>query len=200
MTRRGKIRSGTFLLAAVAVLGIGLSVRNMQAAEAETTLSYVYQRAVSDLSGYVSGMETALEKSRYANTATAQTGLAAQLLEESSGAKAALAALPAAGENSNNINRFLSQAGDYASYLSRRLAAGQQLSEEEFDNLSTLHDYAETLSTELQKLEERFRYGRVTMDEAEDTLKNVIEVLPDYGGELEKSASAFGEYPTLIYE
>ena len=94
MTRRGKIRSGTFLLAAVAVLGIGFSIRNMQAAEAETTLSYVYQRAVSDLSGYVSGMETALEKSRYANTATAQTGLAAQLLEESSGAKAALAALP----------------------------------------------------------------------------------------------------------
>ena len=200
MTRRGKIRSGTFLLAAVAVLGIGFSIRNMQAAEAETTLSYVYQRAVSDLSGYVSGIEAALEKSRYANTATAQTGLAAQLLEESSGAKAALAALPAAGENSNNINRFLSQAGDYASYLSRRLAAGQELSEKEFDNLSTLHDYAKTLSTELQKLEERFRYGRVTMNEAKSTLKKVIEVLPDYGGELEKSASAFGEYPTLIYD
>ena len=94
MTRRGKIRTGIFALAAVTVLGVGLSVRNMQAAEAETTLSYVYQRAVNDLSGYVSGMEAALEKVRYANTATAQTSLAAQLLEESSGAKAALAALP----------------------------------------------------------------------------------------------------------
>ena len=82
MTRRGKIRAGTFALATVAVLGIGISVQNQQAMEAETTLSYVYQRAVSDLSGYVSGMETALEKVRYANTATAQTSLAAQLLEE----------------------------------------------------------------------------------------------------------------------
>ena len=93
MTRRGKIRAGTFALAAVTVFGISLGVRNMQAMEAETTLSYVYQRAVSDLSGYVSGMEGALEKVRYANTATAQTSLAAQLLEESSGAKAALAHL-----------------------------------------------------------------------------------------------------------
>ena len=127
MTRRGKIRTGIFVLAAVTVLGVGLSVRNMQAAEAETTLSYVYQRAVNDLSGYVSGMENALEKVRYANTATAQTSLAAQLLEESSGAKAALAALPVSGENSGNINRFLAQSGDYASYLSRRLAAGSTL-------------------------------------------------------------------------
>src|SRR5699024_4420753 len=143
MTRRGKIRAGTFALATVAVLGIGISVQNQQAMEAETTLSYVYQRAVSDLSGYVSGMEAALEKVRYANTATAQTSRAAQRLEESSGAKAALAALPASGENSNNINRFLSQAGDYASYLSRRLAAGSTLGEEEFNNLSSLRQYAQ---------------------------------------------------------
>ena len=119
MTRRGKIRAGTFALATVAVLGIGISVQNQQAMEAETTLSYVYQRAVRDLSGYVSGMETALEKVRYANTATAQTSLAAQLLEESSGAKAALAALPASGENSGNINRFLAQAGGLDSRLGK---------------------------------------------------------------------------------
>ena len=200
MTRRGKIRVGTFALAAVTVFSVSLGVRNMQAMEAETTLSYVYQRAVSDLSGYVSGMEAALEKVRYANTATAQTSLAAQLLEESSGAKAALAALPTSGENSSNINRFLSQAGDYASYLARRVSAGQDLTEEEFDNLSTLRKYAQTLSEELQKLEERFRYGRVTMNEARSTLENITEILPSYGGELEENASAFGEYPTLIYD
>ena len=200
MTRRGKIRTGIFTLAAVTVLGVGLSVRNMQATEAETTLSYVYQRAVNDLSGYVSGMEAALEKVRYANTATAQTSLAAQLLEESSGAKAALAALPVSGENSNNINRFLSQSGDYASYLSRRLAAGSTLEEEDFENLSMLRQYSETLNEELQKLEERFRYGKVTMNEAKTTLQNITEALPAFGGELEKNASAFGEYPTLIYD
>lgn len=200
MTRRGKIRTGIFALAAVTVLGVGLSVRNMQAAEAETTLSYVYQRAVNDLSGYVTGMENALEKVRYANTATAQTSLAAQLLEESSGAKAALAALPVSGENSGNINRFLAQSGDYASYLSRRLAAGSTLGNEDFENLSMLRKYAEILNEELQKLEERFRYGKVTMNEAKTTLQNITEALPAFGGELEKSASAFGEYPTLIYD
>lgn len=200
MTRRGKIRTGIFALAAVTVLGVGLSVRNMQATEAETTLSYVYQRAVNDLSGYVTGMENALEKVRYANTATAQTSLAAQLLEESSGAKAALAALPVSGENSGNINRFLAQSGDYASYLSRRLAAGSTLGDEDFENLSMLRKYAETLNEELQKLEERFRYGKVTMNEAKTTLQNITEALPAFGGELEKSASAFGEYPTLIYD
>ena len=108
MNRRGKIRIGVFALAAVTVLSAGLTMRTMQAQESETTLSYVYQRAVNDLSGYVSGMEAALEKVRYANTATAQTSLAAQLLEESSGAKAALAVMPTSGENSGNINRFLS--------------------------------------------------------------------------------------------
>ena len=171
MNRRGKIRVGTFALAAALVLGASFALQAMEKSQAETTLSYVYQRAVNDLSGYVSGMEAALEKARYANTATAQTSLAAQLLEESSGAKAALAALPTSGENSNNINRFLSQAGDYASYLSRRLAAGSTLGEEEFNNLSSLRQYAQTLNQELQKLEERFRYGRVTMTEAKNTLQ-----------------------------
>ena len=134
MNRRGKIRVGTFALAAALVLGASFALQAMEKSQAETTLSYVYQRAVNDLSGYVSGMEAALEKARYANTATAQTSLAAQLLEESSGAKAALAALPTSGENSSNINRFLSQAGDYASYLSRRLAAGSTLGKK---NLTT---------------------------------------------------------------
>ncbi len=200
MNRRGKIRVGTFALAAALVLGASFALQVMEKSQAETTLSYVYQRAVNDLSGYVSGMEAALEKVRYANTATAQTGLAAQLLEESSGAKAALAALPTSGENSSNINRFLSQAGDYASYLSRRLAAGSTLGEEEFNNLSSLRQYAQTLNQELQKLEERFRYGRVTMTEAKNTLQNVTEALPTFSDQLEESASAFGEYPTLIYD
>ena len=191
---------GTFALAAALVLGASFALQAMEKSQAETTLSYVYQRAVNDLSGYVSGMEAALEKARYANTATAQTSLAAQLLEESSGAKAALAALPTSGENSNNINRFLSQAGDYASYLSRRLAAGSTLGEEEFNNLSSLRQYAQTLNQELQKLEERFRYGRVTMTEAKNTLQNVTEALPTFSDQLEESASAFGEYPTLIYD
>ena len=200
MNRRGKIRVGTFALAAALVLGASFALQVMEKSQAETTLSYVYQRAVNDLSGYVSGMEAALEKVRYANTATAQTSLAAQLLEESSGAKAALAALPTSGENSSNINRFLSQAGDYASYLSRRLAAGSTLGEEEFNNLSSLRQYAQTLNQELQKLEERFRYGRVTMTEAKNTLQNVTEALPTFSDQLEESASAFGEYPTLIYD
>ena len=104
------------------------------------------------------------------------------------------------GENSGNINRFLAQAGDYASYLSRRLAAGSELSQEEFDNLTTLRKYAETLSTELQKLEERFRYGKVTMKEAESTLKNVIECCPPTAESWKKALPPSGEYPTLIYD
>lgn len=200
LTNKRKAQICTVAIAAIAVLG-GLSFQQYRKAEnSNAQLTYTYQRAVSDLSGYVSGMKTALEKARYANTPTMQNGIAARLLKESSGAKAAMACLPLSGENEKTISKFLSQAGDYASSLSRKLASGEKLTDKEYATLVSLQKYAGILNKELQGLESRLNDGSITLSKSKSQIKNTASALPVFSGELEKNAEAFHDYPTLLYD
>ena len=81
------------------------------------------------------------------------TSLSAKLWRDAGSAKASLSALPLEELDLTDTYRFLSQVGDYAMTLSRKVANSQELTEEELRNLDTLCTYAQNLNEQINAVQ-----------------------------------------------
>lgn len=169
------------MIAVIVVLG-GTTVSGyVQASKYKMNLNYNYQRAVMDLGDCVDNIENTLNKSVYANTPTQQNGLAAKLMRETSMAKAALSILPLENGTLSNVNKYISQVGDFSMALSSRISAGGKITEEEYASMKNLEQYAAKLKKSLREVQPDFDAGPV--DES-----------------FRQTADDFTDYPSLIYD
>ncbi len=167
----------------VLVLG-GMSVYGfLQAERYRRDLQYGYKRSLNDLSDCVGNIETALDKASYANTATEQNGLAAELMRESSLAAASLAALPSDDPELDNVSKFVTQVGDFSMVLSRKISGGQKITQDEYKTMKSLESYSQKLTQDM---------GNVDLDSTIST-KNFSRSMKD-------TAKDFANFPTLIYD
>ena len=202
MTKRGKVRLWAFGCALVLV-GAGFLLDARLALSATgTRLEYVYQRALGDLAGYVSSMGRTLRKTQYAGTPSMYGALSAQLLEQSGGAKAAMASLPFSQEKTERISRFLSQTGDYALALARRSLSSKGVGEQELQGLASLEGYAAKLGDALGEIQARLTAEGGSIHQIENQLNNVDEIddlaLLDDG--FDQVAKEFAQFPALLYD
>lgn len=170
----------TFLAAAFLVLAGTTISGYVEAARLRRDLQYTYDRALGDLNDCVASMQVTLEKSLYANTPTQQNGLAARVMREASMAKGALAVLPVSDGSLFEASRFITQAGDFAMSLSARISAGGTITQEEYESLRQLGDYASRLQESLRTADPDFSSGN------SDNFKETTD--------------QFTDYPTLIYD
>ena len=182
MTKNRKVLFLSLALVAVILVLGGTTVSGyMQASKYKMNLNYNYQRAVTDLDDCVDNIENTLNKSIYANTPTQQNGLAAKLMRETSMAKAALGILPLESGNLANVNKFISQVGDFSMALSSKISAGGSISEEEYASMENLEQYAKKLKEGLDGIQPDFDAG--PMDAS-----------------FQQAADDFTDYPSLIYD
>ena len=201
MTRRRKMQLISVTIATILVLG-GTTVSGyLLAGKYRSSLEYGYRRALSDLGDYVSNIESTLTKATYANTPPQQNGIAAKLMRESSGAKAALASLPLSGTELSNINKFIAQVGDFSMSLSNKVSAGGKITEQEYQNLKSLEKYARSLVESIDDVQSKFSDGTLWIGEAETLLNNLEESAePVLSDNFEEASKDFADYPTLIYD
>jgi germination protein YpeB len=200
MTHRRKIQVISVTIAAILVLGGTTFSGYMLAGKYRSNLEYGYQRALNDLNAYVSNIESTLTKAVYANTIPQQNGIAGKLMRESSGAKAALAVLPLKSEELVNVNKFISQVGDFSNAISIQVSAGNKITEEEYKSILNLKKYAATLKEDLAQVTEQFGDGNIPMGETQRILSNLDTATPVLSKNLEETAKDFANYPTLIYD
>lgn len=200
MTRRRKIQIGS-MAAALVLLLTGTAIGGWWTANRyRTDLEYGYRRSLSDLGDYVSSLETTLTKAVYANTSTQQNGVAARLMRDSSGAKAALSALPLKGDEFDNMSKFLAQVGDFSTSLSAKISAGQKISADEYKQIQSLGGYATKLRQGLSQVEDELSAGDLRIGETESLVKGLRASQPVFSDKLESVAKDFEDYPQLIYD
>ncbi|MFU0831573.1 MAG: Germination protein YpeB [Oscillospiraceae bacterium] len=152
-----------------------------QAEHYKRNLQYSYTRALSDLRDCVDNMQITLNKAVYANTATEQNGLAAELMRQSSMAKAAVSVLPLTENSIDNVSKFITQVGDFSASISKKISEGQSISESEFQSIEALETYAKKLQQDLQEVHPDFSSANFN-----DYLKNTEE--------------DFTNFPSMIYD
>lgn len=198
LTKRGMIRLCTIPLAAIAALSAKDYMLTKSVQRSQYRIENNYSRAVEELASSCDSISSILEKQLYAGSSDMQRSLAADLYRDAYVAKAALSQLPVAELDLENTYKFLSQVGNYSLSLSKKLASGQRLSDEEYKNILSLYNFSTRLCEDMWNLEGEIAGGELSLSDAKEISyqgepPHITEGFTDFEG-------GFDEYPKLIYD
>lgn len=161
-----------------------------------------YNLALYELVDYVQNVENYLAKSIITSTPEYSAETLSKVWREANLAQVYLAQLPVSSTELSNTAKFLNQVSEYSYSLSRKSIYKEELSQEDFDNLKQLHDYASELKNTLDQLSTDMNEGRISWDElTKDTeiafAQQVDNLSATTFSNLDEN---FGEYAGLIYD
>lgn len=198
ISRRGLIRLVSFLAFAIAILAAANIIYMNRINTLENAVQAGYSSAIEGLAQSADQISAVLTKGKYASSPSMMTRLSNELMECSGEAKSSLESLPVWGMGIDNLEKFLSQVGNYASSLSRKATAGDEISQEDRDNVESLSKCADKLAENLWELRTKI----LTSDSSIAELFNNID--GETGGFLSDGFSGIEdglqEMPKLIYD
>ena len=187
------------LVAIIAVLGVVIFKKQL---EYRGLAENSYNNAFYQLVEYVNQTEVLLAKSTITNSSKHGAETLTNIWRNSGLAETYLARLPIGTQELEQAQKFLNQVSDYSYTLANKTIAGEDLSQEDLDNLTSLHQYCGSLKDTLNQLEIDLYSGNIKWGELE---KAGGEALTQEASNL--SQSSFGsmvenlhEYAGLIYD
>jgi len=187
------------LIIVIAIMGIILyNQRNKYAIATENS----YNLAFYELIDYINDVENYLAKSMISTSAEHSSETLMHVWRQANLAQVYLSQLPISTNELSNTAKFLNQVSDYSHSLARKTIEGKDLSQEELDNLKTLHDYSVDLTNTLEQLSADMGSGKISWKELTEDVDTTFAQQVD-----NLSATSFsnidenlGEYEGLIYD
>lgn len=194
MKKKTAILVVSYLLA-LSVVMLGFTLKEKSKSKYYTMLiEQGYEKSLSDLCSALDEINTELEKSMYLTSGEKMNSVAMILLNKSEQAKNDLASLPNGEEELTVLNRFLSQIGNYALYISSK----DDLFNES-ETLQKLYNNSKIITETINSLNFEFNNEKYWMTEINNRLSGLLteDGLADAVYSVEESLT---EYPTLIYD
>lgn len=156
-----------------------------------------YTESFSNLVNYVNEVENYLAKAMVSKSASNSAETLTQIWRDSNLAMVYLSRIPVQNEGLSQTAKFLNQVSDYSYSLSRKSIDGENLSDEDLENLNSIYKYSVSLEGTLNELSEELFSGVITWDEIEasvnskkfaqsvdslNVFSNIDENLNDYEG------------------
>ena len=192
----------TVLIAGIIAALIWGFTASKNAKALEITSENQYNRAFHELVGYVDDIDTLLSKAQLTKSPAQLAKLSSDIFRQSAEAKSCLGQLPTSEVQLDNTSKFLSQVGDYTYVLSQDMINGEEISQEQYDNLASMNEYAATLKNTLSDIENRIYSGEIRISTVNSKKRGTVadaagnSILQD----LENVEKSFDEYPSLIYD
>ncbi len=188
----------SFLTASVitAVSFALVSTANIKQSAAERVS--VYGMYLDELDESLYNIGIALKKALYASSATQLNALAAELSAETAEAKKTVSELPLSAETSESLNRFLSQAGDYTLYLSKKAISGAEIQKSDRDNLNMLVESAESACKTIENVRAEYNKDGTVVGGESDIENGLSEGM--FGTDFEEFEELISNQPSLIYD
>lgn len=163
--------------------------------EAMQQIRMDYQRCFTEMVQYVDDLQLSLEKSKFVNDPRQMMQLSGEIYRQASMASSNLALLPLKTEPLEHLNEYLNQVGNYAYVLSYKMLEGEKVTEEEYEKLKGLEEYAKNIAQSLDMdLEDLYNGVLDIRRSAEGAAPSGIDKVM---GEIEKGLH---DYPALIYD
>lgn len=163
-----------------------------------------YNRAFHELVDYVDDIDTLLKKSMLISTPSQMASISGELFRQTSAAKACLGQLPISEVQLENTEKFLSQVGDYTYMLSQNVINEQKVSENDYNNLNSLSQYATRLNEKLIAMQNEIYEGNISFGTVEKEGEKYFSTVANAEGgvlsNFEGVEKEFQEYPALIYD
>ena len=190
------------IIFAVVIAGAAIYYAYQESREYITASENGYNMAFFELVDYVQNVETYLAKALISTTPEHGAETLTNVWREASVAQSCLAQLPINSNELENTSKFLNQVSDYSYSLSRKAIGGENLSQEDFNNIKQLHTYSLDLENTLNQLSTDLNSGRIKWNELRDEgtkafATQVSSITKDSFSNLEEN---FHEYAGLIYD
>ncbi len=194
--KRSIIRAMSFSACFILVISAYAIKGNIESNHYKSRLEAVYQQNLNELAGTLDEIQTSLTKSEYASSGNMMNSLSSDLYSQCLAAKSSLAALPVDQLNLTGAYKFLSQTGDYARYLSQK----DELTDEDYDNLHALLEYAQKYRDFANSMLERCANGAKISENQISSASVANTKISAFSLDFNTAEEAFENYPTLLYD
>lgn len=161
-----------------------------------------YNNAFYQLVEHVNKMEVFLAKATISNSSRHGAETLTNVWKDATLAQSYIARLPIGTQELENTEKFLNQVADYSYSMASKAISGKNLTQEDLDNLSNLHQYSVSLKDTLNQLETDLYSANIKWGELE---KKGGDALSQEASNLsQNSFGSIGEglhqYAGLIYD
>lgn len=200
-SRRTKIKIISYLTVTVVVLAVWGTVNFITLNKVKREVLADKERALTSLGAYLDEISTDLLKCSYASSSPMMAQLSEKVWKNTGCAKVSLSEIANGESELSGFYKFLSQAGEYTQALSNKLKNKEEITKEEYDNLTKLKGFAENYRKKLNYLIEERQSGGLDFEKVKSTLDSVRETKNlVFADELKNTSEISKEYPTLIYD
>ena len=161
-----------------------------------------YNLAFYELIDYMQNVKNYLAKSIISGSNENEAETFMHVWREANLAQVYLSQLPISSNELSQTAKFLNQVSEYSYSLSHKNINGEDLTDEELDNLTTLYTYSQDLTNILNQLSEDMYNGRISWKElTKDTDLSFAQQVDNLStSSFSNLDSNFGEYEGLIYD
>ncbi len=161
-----------------------------------------YNLAFYELIDYINDVENYLAKSMITSSSEHGAETLIHVWRQANLAQVYLSQLPISTNELSNTAKFLNQVSDYSHTLAKKAIDGEDLTQEDLDNLKTLHDYSVDLRNTLEQLSSDMNNGKISWKELTEDLDTTFAQQVDNlsATSFSNIDENFGEYEGLIYD
>ena len=187
------------LFSIIVVLGIYIYKKQVEYRQASENS---YNMAFYEVVDYIQNVEVYLAKALISNSPESGAESLTNVWREANLALSYLTQLPINSHELENTSKFLNQVSDYSYSLYTKNLRDEELSEEDMNNLTELHEYSVELENTLNQLSADINDGRISWGELTEKgtvafAQQVSNISQDSFDNLEQT---FHEYSGLIYD
>lgn len=193
---------GVFMFAIFGLVTlIAMNFANVYGREKQTS-SDSYNRAMYQVITSVNNVDTLVAKVRITKSKEYNIVTLSEITTEATTAKENVSQLPVNQGAMSNVSKFFSQVIGYSQTLTKKLANGEDLTDEDHKNLDKINEVSNNLNGVLKEIYASLTQGRLKWDEVEKVAsekleedKNKLEL-----SGLEKIKDSLEDYEGLIYD
>lgn len=166
------------------------------------TMANEYNMAFNELVGYVQNIENFLAKASISTDKEHGAETLTEVWRQADIAVSYLSQIPLNTEELTKTSKFLNQVSEYSYSLSRKNINGEDLTQEDLDNLEMLHNYSLDLKDSLNQMLEEINNGTISWEEfTEIKNKDYVQQVDNVEvNSLVNIDNNFNEYAGLIYD
>ncbi|NNG65650.1 germination protein YpeB [Caldanaerobacter subterraneus] len=160
-----------------------------------------YDRSFYQLISNVENIETSMGKLMVASSDKTTISILDEIWREAFSGQEHLSQLPIGQPEIDNTSKFLVQVGDYAYSLTKKIASGGKLSDEDLKTITTLHNYAVFLGKNLHDLSKKVQGGYELGNLRKQGTKKMAQIDSKILNVRMNSVNqTMTNFPTLIYD
>lgn len=168
----------------------------------ETALNNKYYRSFYETINHIQNVEVLLSKLLVAQAPEVDSRILLEVWQRANAAQANLNQLPLPDISLGRTAKFLTQVGDYAYSLAKKISTGEEKNSKDWETLKQLYKQASTLNTDLQDIERQLAAGKLYLSELSRQTGRVLQRKDTAlaGRSFQKIEEDMKGVPTLIYD